>query len=156
MESRLDEPLPTPPSYIIQDESQLGHGARIYNIQTAFSPPPLPSLPPPLPPPGFSFAQSSLPEPVPPGTPATPKFVCHESVLCHSPGVTTCPSCQLQVTTRVTYRAGALAWSLCVTLALFGFVLGCCLIPLLVDYFKDAYHTCPRCRRVLHVHKKCC
>lgn len=35
-------------------------------------------------------------------------------------------------------------------------VLGCCLIPFFVNHFKDAYHSCPRCRRVLHVHKKRC
>lgn len=35
-------------------------------------------------------------------------------------------------------------------------VLGCCLIPFFINHFKDAYHSCPRCQRVLHVHKKRC
>jgi len=35
-------------------------------------------------------------------------------------------------------------------------LLGCCLIPFFVNHFKDAYHTCPRCRRVLHVQRKAC
>lgn len=36
-------------------------------------------------------------------------------------------------------------------------VLCCCLIPFFMNRFKDAYHTCPRCNKVLHVEKrKCC
>lgn len=36
-------------------------------------------------------------------------------------------------------------------------VLCCCLIPFFMKRFKDCYHTCPRCNRVLHVEKrKCC
>lgn len=35
-------------------------------------------------------------------------------------------------------------------------LLGCCLIPFLLNFFKDAYHTCPRCQRVLHIHRKTC
>lgn len=35
-------------------------------------------------------------------------------------------------------------------------VLCCCLIPFFMKSFKDAYHTCPRCNRVLHVEKKKC
>lgn len=38
----------------------------------------------------------------------------------------------------------------------FRLLLGCCLIPFFVNSFKDAYHTCPRCRRVLHIHRKTC
>uniref|UniRef100_A0A8C6V6L4 LITAF domain-containing protein n=1 Tax=Neogobius melanostomus TaxID=47308 RepID=A0A8C6V6L4_9GOBI len=153
METKLDKPIPTTPSYpsyILPDESQLEHDQRI-----CVTPHSLPS------PPAFSFspaasAHSPLPAPVPLVTPAKPKFVSYETVLYRKPGLSTCPSCQLQVTTQVTYRAGTLAWAVCFTMVLFGLVLGCCLIPLLVDYFKDAYHTCPRCRRLLYVHKKGC
>lgn len=35
-------------------------------------------------------------------------------------------------------------------------VLCCCLIPFFLKHFKDAYHTCPRCQRVLYVDKKKC
>lgn len=38
----------------------------------------------------------------------------------------------------------------------FRLLLGCCLIPFFVNFFKDAYHTCPRCCRVLHIHRKTC
>ncbi|KAK7928994.1 hypothetical protein WMY93_005389 [Mugilogobius chulae] len=139
MECKLDEPLPTPPSYILPEGSQLGHGARMYNVQSSFSPPP---------PPSFSFSpaacesQSSLA--VPPVTPAKPIFVCYETILCRSPGLTTCPSCQLQVTTRVTYKPGALAWASVSPASFLGELwLGCCVVPLVVDYFKDTYHTAP-------------
>lgn len=35
-------------------------------------------------------------------------------------------------------------------------LLGCCLAPFFVDCFKDAHHVCPRCHRVLHIHRKTC
>lgn len=35
-------------------------------------------------------------------------------------------------------------------------LLGCCLIPFFVKHFKDAHHSCPRCHRVLHIHRKTC
>uniref|UniRef100_A0A672IHU5 LITAF domain-containing protein n=1 Tax=Salarias fasciatus TaxID=181472 RepID=A0A672IHU5_SALFA len=62
-----------------------------------------------------------------------------------------CPYCETGVTTEVTFRVGAYAWLMCLVL-----VLGCCLIPFFVNHFKDAYHTCPRCHRVLHVQKRSC
>uniref|UniRef100_A0A672Z6R3 LITAF domain-containing protein n=1 Tax=Sphaeramia orbicularis TaxID=375764 RepID=A0A672Z6R3_9TELE len=70
--------------------------------------------------------------------------------------LTTCPSCEAQVTTQVTFHAGTFAWLMCLVFVLCGLVVGCCLIPFCVNSFKDAYHTCPRCCRVLHVHKKTC
>uniref|UniRef100_A0A8K9WQ77 LITAF domain-containing protein n=1 Tax=Oncorhynchus mykiss TaxID=8022 RepID=A0A8K9WQ77_ONCMY len=59
-----------------------------------------------------------------------------------------CPSCQNQVMTV----AGILTVLSCPSRLL----LGCCLIPFLFRSFKDAYHTCPRCRMVLHIHRKSC
>uniref|UniRef100_A0A671XAR4 LITAF domain-containing protein n=1 Tax=Sparus aurata TaxID=8175 RepID=A0A671XAR4_SPAAU len=59
------------------------------------------------------------------------KYVSYETPLGSSPGMTTCTS-------------------LCVLAC------GCFLIPLFVKHFKDAYHTCPRCNRILHVEKKKC
>uniref|UniRef100_A0A665TA27 LITAF domain-containing protein n=1 Tax=Echeneis naucrates TaxID=173247 RepID=A0A665TA27_ECHNA len=70
--------------------------------------------------------------------------------------LTTCPSCQTQVTTRVDYQIGTLVWLMCLVFVLCGLVLGCCLIPFFVKRFKDAYHTCPQCRQVLHVHRRSC
>uniref|UniRef100_A0A8C7YIR4 LITAF domain-containing protein n=1 Tax=Oryzias sinensis TaxID=183150 RepID=A0A8C7YIR4_9TELE len=63
----------------------------------------------------------------------------------------TCDSCQIQVTTQVSFKVGTYAWFMCLVL-----MLGCCLIPFFVNHFKDAYHTCPHCQRVLHVHRRAC
>ncbi|KAF7663311.1 hypothetical protein LDENG_00213570 [Lucifuga dentata] len=89
-------------------------------------------------------------------SPPRPKFVSYETEFRRSPALTTCPSCQSQVTTQITYRSGPCTWLMCLVFILCGLVLGCCLIPFFVSYFKDAYHICPRCRRVLHTHKKTC
>ncbi|CAB1417514.1 unnamed protein product [Pleuronectes platessa] len=134
--SKVDEAFPSPPPYFLQDESQTGKDVMIYHIHSPFSPPP--------PPPSFSFAsdgrssQSHLPLPVSGLYPCIPrpKFVSYENELFRSPGLTCCHSCRTQVTTRL--------------------VLGCCLIPFFVKHFKDVYHICPHCRRVLHVHRKTC
>ncbi|XP_041790315.1 lipopolysaccharide-induced tumor necrosis factor-alpha factor homolog [Chelmon rostratus] len=155
MESKVEVPFPTPPAYFLPD--QTGHDVRIYHVHSPFSPPP--------PPPSFSFSpgvgcstQVQSPLPVSALPPATPrlKFVSYETELYRSPALTACPSCQTQVTTQVTYRAGTHAWLMCLLFVLCGLLLGCCLIPLFVNHFKDAYHTCPRCRRVLHIHRKTC
>ncbi|XP_041634187.1 lipopolysaccharide-induced tumor necrosis factor-alpha factor homolog [Cheilinus undulatus] len=85
------------------------------------------------------------------------RFVSYDSALGDSPGMTTCASCQQQVMTNVTYKAGTYAWLMCLLFICCGLVLCCCLIPFFMKRFKDAYHTCPRCNRVLHVEKrKCC
>ncbi|XP_019117383.1 lipopolysaccharide-induced tumor necrosis factor-alpha factor homolog [Larimichthys crocea] len=155
--SKVDEPFPTPPPYFLPDERQTGQDVTIYHIHTPFSPSPAP--------PSFSFSptvgcstQINTPLPASALPPSTPKlkFVSYETELYRSPALTTCPSCQTQVTTQVTYRVGTHAWLMCLVFVLCGLLLGCCLIPLFVKYFKDAYHTCPRCRRVLHIHRKTC
>uniref|UniRef100_UPI0037E7037C lITAF domain-containing protein n=1 Tax=Semicossyphus pulcher TaxID=241346 RepID=UPI0037E7037C len=85
------------------------------------------------------------------------RFVSYDSALGDSPGMTTCTSCQQQVMTNVTYKAGTYAWLMCLLFICCGLVLCCCLIPFFMKRFKDVYHTCPRCNRVLHVEKrKCC
>ncbi|KAM9843108.1 lITAF domain-containing protein [Aulostomus maculatus] len=85
------------------------------------------------------------------------KYVSYDSALGTTPGMTTCTSCQQQVMTNVTYKAGTYAWLMCLLFICLGLVLCCCLIPFFMKRFKDAYHTCPRCNRVLHVEKrKCC
>ncbi|KAM6965947.1 lITAF domain-containing protein, partial [Tautogolabrus adspersus] len=85
------------------------------------------------------------------------KYVSYDSALGDSPGMTSCTSCQQQVMTNVTYKAGTYAWLMCLLFICCGLVLCCCLIPFFMKRFKDAYHTCPRCNRVLHVEKrKCC
>ncbi|XP_053271489.1 lipopolysaccharide-induced tumor necrosis factor-alpha factor homolog [Pleuronectes platessa] len=154
--SKVDEAFPSPPPYFLQDESQTGKDVMIYHIHSPFSPPP--------PPPSFSFAsdgrssQSHLPLPVSGLYPCIPrpKFVSYENELFRSPGLTCCHSCRTQVTTKVDYKVGRYAWLMCLVFVLCGLVLGCCLIPFFVKHFKDVYHICPHCRRVLHVHRKTC
>uniref|UniRef100_A0A3Q2X1I6 Lipopolysaccharide-induced tumor necrosis factor-alpha factor homolog n=1 Tax=Haplochromis burtoni TaxID=8153 RepID=A0A3Q2X1I6_HAPBU len=99
------------------------------------------------------FTRPPPPPAQPPQPPSSAKFVSYEAELRCSPGLATCPSCRTRVTTEVTFKAGTFAWLMCLVFVL---VLGCCLIPFFVNHFKDAYHSCPRCRRVLHVHKKRC
>ncbi|XP_074511386.1 lipopolysaccharide-induced tumor necrosis factor-alpha factor homolog [Sebastes fasciatus] len=84
------------------------------------------------------------------------KFVSYDGGLGRNPGMTTCTSCQQQVMTNVTYKAGTYAWLMCLLFICCGLILCCCLIPFFLKNFKDAYHTCPRCNRVLHVDKKQC
>ncbi|GAA6226059.1 cell death-inducing p53-target protein 1-like [Lates japonicus] len=84
------------------------------------------------------------------------KFVSYDTQLGRNPGMTTCTSCQQQVMTNVTYKAGTYAWLMCLLFICCGLVLCCCLIPFFMKNFKDAYHTCPRCNRVLYVDKKQC
>lgn len=84
------------------------------------------------------------------------KYVSYDTALGRNPGTTTCTSCQQQVTTEVKYKAGTYAWLMCLLFICCGLVLCCCLIPFFMNSFKDAYHYCPRCKRVLHVEKKQC
>ncbi|XP_035492767.1 lipopolysaccharide-induced tumor necrosis factor-alpha factor homolog [Scophthalmus maximus] len=157
MESFVKVYEPFPPPYFLPDETRSGQDVRIYHVHSPFSP--LPS------PPSFSFSpgdgsstQTHLPLSVsapPPSTPG-PKFVSFETKLYRSPALTTCLTCRTQVTTEVTYKVGTHAWLMCLVFVLCGLVLGCCLIPFFVKHFRDAYHTCPRCRRVLHIHRKTC
>ncbi|XP_042360223.1 cell death-inducing p53-target protein 1-like [Plectropomus leopardus] len=84
------------------------------------------------------------------------RFVSYDRALGDSPGMTTCSSCQQQVMTNVTYKAGTYAWLMCLLFICCGLVLCCCLIPFFMNRFKDAWHTCPRCNKVLHVEKRQC
>ncbi|XP_023273123.1 lipopolysaccharide-induced tumor necrosis factor-alpha factor homolog [Seriola lalandi dorsalis] len=154
--SRLDESFPTPPPYFLPDESQTGQDVRIYHIHSPFSPP---RSPPSFFSPGNGCStqtHSPLPASALPASNPRLKFVSYETELYHSPALTTCPSCQTQVTTQVDYQVGRHAWLMCLVFVLCGLVFGCCLIPFFVKHFKDAYHTCPHCRRVLHVHRRTC
>ncbi|KAM6940212.1 LITAF domain-containing protein [Xenentodon cancila] len=75
-------------------------------------------------------------------------------VLRDVPGLVRCPHCEQLVTTKVTYTPGGAAWCLCVLLALTGLICGCCLIPLMVHGLRDTHHSCPHCRRHLHVYRR--
>ncbi|TNM97255.1 hypothetical protein fugu_015411 [Takifugu bimaculatus] len=71
------------------------------------------------------------------------KYVSYDTALGRNPGTTTCTSCQQQVTTNVTYKAGTYAWLMCLLFICCGLVLCCCLIPFFMNNFKDAHHSLP-------------
>lgn len=52
------------------------------------------------------------------------KFVSYDTALGSSPGMTTCASCQQQVMTNVTYKAGTYAWLMCLLFICCGWVCG--------------------------------
>ncbi|KAM9314865.1 lipopolysaccharide-induced tumor necrosis factor-alpha factor homolog [Pholidichthys leucotaenia] len=148
---KVAEPLSTPPPYFLPEQD-----VKVYKVHSPFMPPPSPTV-------SFSpEAGLSTEGCSPPAVYDTPsqtpraKFVSYEVEPHRSPAPATCPSCRTRVTTQVTFRAGAYAWLACLVFALFGLVFGCCLIPFFVNHFKDAFHTCPRCQLVLHVHRKRC
>uniref|UniRef100_A0A3P8U9V4 LITAF domain-containing protein n=1 Tax=Amphiprion percula TaxID=161767 RepID=A0A3P8U9V4_AMPPE len=88
-----------------------------------------------------------------PPSAAVAEFMSSETSLCCSPTLTACSSCRTQVITEVTFKVGTQAWLICLVFVL---VLGCCLISFFINPFKDTYHSCPRCGRFLHVHRKTC
>lgn len=52
------------------------------------------------------------------------KYVSYDTALGRNPGTTTCTSCQQQVTTVVTYKAGTYAWLMCLLFICCGWVHG--------------------------------
>lgn len=125
-------------------------GVRVYNLHSPFEPQGSTELP------VYTSSGGTLNAGVDAGE-GKRKYVSYDTALGMTPGMTTCASCQQQVMTNVTYKAGTYAWLMCLLFICCGLVLCCCLIPFFVKRFKDAYHTCPRCNRVLHVEKrKCC
>ncbi|XP_028267138.1 lITAF domain-containing protein [Parambassis ranga] len=138
------------PAYILPVEGQSG-GVKVYHVHTPFTPP--------------TSQETSTSHVTPVYTSGgggldseggKKKFVSYDVGLGRTPGMTTCTSCQQQVMTNVTYKAGTYAWLMCLLFICCGLVLCCCLIPFFMKNFKDVYHTCPRCNRVLHVEKKQC
>ncbi|XP_017288514.3 lipopolysaccharide-induced tumor necrosis factor-alpha factor homolog isoform X2 [Kryptolebias marmoratus] len=156
-----------PPVFSPLPEGGFGKHSSVYHIQSSLSSPPPPVL---SPLPGESVTDRNVRvyhihspnNPPPPSSFSPPQvsgpmFVSYESRPYRSPALTTCVSCRTQVTTEVTFKVGAYAWLLCLVFVFCGLVLGCCLIPFFVNHFKDAYHTCPRCKRVLHIQRReCC
>ncbi|XP_051993763.1 cell death-inducing p53-target protein 1 homolog [Xyrauchen texanus] len=73
--------------------------------------------------------------------------------LTNVPGHITCPHCLQDVITETEYLSGLLTWLICGTLALFVCWL-CCCIPFCVDAGKDVKHSCPNCKKVIHIYKR--
>lgn len=156
-----------PPPYIIPvGGSGADDGVKVYNLHTPFTPPSSTIT-------RFATQQNEpyvsatnenansaqAAAPVSHGAPAEQginRFVSEEHHLGRTPSMTTCPSCQQQVLTDVTYKVGSYAWIMCFVFILCGLVLCCCLIPFFLKHFKDVHHSCPRCHRLLHVEKKKC
>ncbi|XP_078125667.1 lITAF domain-containing protein [Sander vitreus] len=143
-----------PPPYIIPVDGQGQKDVTVYHVHTPFNPPS-----------NSESAANSTPVYTSGGGgtgsglqsgDGKTRFVSYDGALGHSAGMTTCTSCQQQVMTNVTYKAGTYAWLMCLLFICCGLVLCCCLIPFFLKSFKDAYHTCPRCNRVLYVDKKKC
>ena len=64
-----------------------------------------------------------------------------------------CPRCRLNIVTRIEHKTGMLMWLLCIGLFVFGFVLGCCLIPFCIDSLGDVQHYCPHCAALVGEHR---
>ncbi|KAM3863918.1 lITAF domain-containing protein [Diretmus argenteus] len=144
-----------PPPYILPVETQ-GEGVTVYNVHTPFHPPNThEDLPASQVTPVYTSGGGTLGSSIGSEEPKR-KFVSYDTDLGRSPGMTTCTTCQQQVMTNVTYKAGTYAWLMCLLFICCGLILCCCLIPFFLKNFKDAYHTCPRCNRILHVDKKKC
>ncbi|XP_009194226.1 LITAF domain-containing protein isoform X1 [Papio anubis] len=60
-----------------------------------------------------------------------------------------CPYCGNRIITVTSFVPGALTWLLCITLFLFGCVLGCCFLPFCIRSLMDVKHSCPVCQREL-------
>ncbi|XP_031717755.1 lITAF domain-containing protein [Anarrhichthys ocellatus] len=139
-----------PPPYLIPAPGQDPAGVVVYHTHTPFNP---------------NSGQNETPANVSPvytsgggleNGDGKRRFVSYDGRLGNNPGMTTCTSCQQQVMTNVTYKAGTYAWLMCLLFICCGLILCCCLIPFFMNKFKDAHHTCPRCNRVLHIEKKQC
>lgn len=67
---------------------------------------------------------------------------------------TVCPHCHQNIITSTNAEAGGLTWLLCAGICLFGFWLGCCLIPFCIDDCQDIRHSCPNCKNTIHVFRR--
>nr|XP_015215830.1 PREDICTED: lipopolysaccharide-induced tumor necrosis factor-alpha factor homolog [Lepisosteus oculatus] len=144
--------LRDPPPYAIQMDGKGkldDGGVKVYHLHSPVSPPP---------PREQSYVQTKSSSPVYTyASEPKQKFVSYEEKeIGREPVMATCTHCQQQVLTNVHYKVGAYAILMCLLFIVCGLVVGCCLIPFFVKHFKDVYHTCPRCSRILHVNKKAC
>ncbi|XP_056461489.1 lipopolysaccharide-induced tumor necrosis factor-alpha factor homolog-like [Gadus chalcogrammus] len=152
----MDTQSATLPPYILPTEGKPGGGVSVYHLHTPFNPnPPQHEVGPNESPQVYTSGGSAHGGPNP--EPPTKIYRSPDSdMLGRTAGKTTCTSCQQDVTTNVTYKPGTYAVLMCLLFICCGLFLCCCLIPFFMKDFKDAYHTCPRCNRVLHVEKKKC
>ncbi|KAF7220835.1 lITAF domain-containing protein isoform X2 [Nothobranchius furzeri] len=143
----------SPPPYLVPEGQN--DGVKVYHVHTPFTPPPQQEVTVSQDRPVFTSGGGGVGSERLPGE-SKKKFVSYDVGLGRNPGMTNCDSCRQNVMTDVTYKAGTYAWLMCLLFICCGLFLCCCLIPFFLDSFKDAYHTCPNCKKVLHIEKKKC
>ncbi|KAM3864778.1 lipopolysaccharide-induced tumor necrosis factor-alpha factor homolog [Diretmus argenteus] len=127
-----------PPSY---EEANLHHPPPLGTVVLNISPPPayeaslaLPSTPPP------SYGEAvGIIERRPTQTVVVVQPQQQQqpiTTLRDAPAVIQCPYCRQVVTTNITL------------------VCGCCLIPFMVHGMQDVYHSCPQCKKHLHIYTR--
>ncbi|XP_051905234.1 lipopolysaccharide-induced tumor necrosis factor-alpha factor homolog-like [Hippocampus zosterae] len=142
-----------PPPYTIPVDQPEGDNVKIYHLHTPFNPVGTETVTPAVP--VYTSGGGGLSSGF--DGDGHKKLTSYDTSLGFNSGMTTCPSCQQQVMTNVSYKPGKYAWLMTLLFFCLGLVLCCCLLPLFFKRFKDAHHTCPRCNRLLHVEKrKCC
>lgn len=91
---------------------------------------------------------------VQPGVAITQPVVVVNQQFRQSPVNTVCPHCSQNIITSTTAEPGGLTWLLCAGICLFGFWLGCCLIPFCIPDLQDIRHSCPNCKNTLYVYRR--
>ncbi|XP_077380350.1 uncharacterized protein LOC144020594 isoform X3 [Festucalex cinctus] len=147
--SHRGDSFPAPPHYYSPDD-KIGHQVRIYHIRSPLRHPSASS--------SFDFATG--------GTKSPPEGICSVRVPRGNPRTHVCrelrrrrlaPFPRCDVMSLLPGPGDHQGWARRVTMtSRFRLVLGCCLLPFLVNHFKDAHHCCPRCHRLLHVHRRSC
>nr|CAB3263446.1 lipopolysaccharide-induced tumor necrosis factor-alpha factor homolog [Phallusia mammillata] len=117
----------------------------------------------PPPPPGYAPVATTQYVQQPGGPPPPPNFVqqpgvvvvTHQPIKLHSryPVLVTCQHCHQAVTTQPRSEVGTITWLACGAMILFGFWLGCCLIPFCIPDLQDTYHECPNCKQTIDVYR---
>ncbi|XP_049600874.1 lITAF domain-containing protein [Syngnathus scovelli] len=143
-----------PPPYTIPVEQVGGDKVKVYHVHTPFNPVTTETVSPNIP--VYTSGGGGLSSGF--DGDAKKTFRSYDTSLGYTSGMTTCPSCQQQVMTNVSYKPGTYAWLMALLFLCLGLCVCClCFLPLVLKKFKDAHHTCPRCNRLLHVEKrKCC
>ncbi|XP_030068564.1 cell death-inducing p53-target protein 1 [Microcaecilia unicolor] len=87
---------------------------------------------------------------------ATTVTVLQGEIFQGTPVQTVCPHCQQAVITRTSHEIGLMNLLLCCFCCAVGCDLGCCLIPCVMDEFKDVMHSCPNCKAYIYTYKRMC
>jgi len=65
-----------------------------------------------------------------------------------------CPYCHNTVLTSIEYSTGLFSYVSSLVIMAMGCVCGCCLIPCCSEGFKNAEHTCPKCKQYLGIYHR--